>query len=72
MMKLIFQCLRRFIIILSGVRLSPLGTAATTGLLYQPQMIDPGSNSGRRGGKPATNRLKYGPAQYPTLQMVEL
>jgi hypothetical protein len=23
-----------------GVRLSPLGTAATTGLLYQPQMID--------------------------------
>jgi hypothetical protein len=28
------------IIIVSGVRLSPLGTAATTGLLYQPQMID--------------------------------
>jgi hypothetical protein len=28
------------IIILSGVRLSPLGTAATTGLLYQPQVID--------------------------------
>jgi hypothetical protein len=27
------------IIILSGVRLSPLGTAATIGLLYQPQMI---------------------------------
>jgi hypothetical protein len=27
-------------IILSGVRLSPLGIAATTGLLYQPQMID--------------------------------
>jgi hypothetical protein len=25
--------------IVSGVRLSPLGTAATTGLLYQPQMI---------------------------------
>jgi hypothetical protein len=31
-----------FIIILSGVRLSPLGTAATTGLLYQTQMIDDG------------------------------
>jgi hypothetical protein len=30
------------IIILSGVRLSPLGTAATTGLLYPPQMIDDG------------------------------
>jgi hypothetical protein len=29
-----------FLIILSGVRLSPLGTAATTGLLYQLQMID--------------------------------
>jgi hypothetical protein len=27
-------------IILSGFRLSPRGTAATTGLLYQPQMID--------------------------------
>jgi hypothetical protein len=31
-----------FIIILSGVRLSPLGTAPTTGLLYQPQMIHDG------------------------------
>jgi hypothetical protein len=89
-----------FFIILSGVRLSPLGTAATTGLLYQPQMIDdgdygavggmrigrgngktrrkrapaplcppqiphdqtPGSNPGRRGGKPATNSLSYGAA----------
>jgi hypothetical protein len=30
------------IIILSGVRLSPLGTAATTGLLYQPHMINDG------------------------------
>jgi hypothetical protein len=26
----------------SGVRLSPLGTAATSGLLYQPQMRDEG------------------------------
>jgi hypothetical protein len=77
-----------------------LGTATTTGLLYQPQMIgdadcgetdgnedwqgkpkysektcpsatlsttnptwlDPGLNPGRRGGKPATNRLSYGAA----------
>jgi hypothetical protein len=30
------------IIIINGVRLSPLGTAATIGLLYQPQMIDDG------------------------------
>jgi hypothetical protein len=26
----------------SGVELSPLGTAATSGLLYKPQMIDEG------------------------------
>jgi hypothetical protein len=29
-----------FCIILSGARLSPLGTAATIGLLYQTRMID--------------------------------
>jgi hypothetical protein len=77
-----------------------LGTAATSGLLHKPQLIDgsdcgaigemkigrgnrstrrkpapaplcppqiphdqtPGSNPGRRGGKPATNRLSYGAA----------
>jgi hypothetical protein len=38
-----------FFYILSGVRLSPLGTAATTGLLYQPQMIDDG-DCGATGG----------------------
>jgi hypothetical protein len=38
-----------FFIILCGVRLSPLGTAATTGLLYQPQMIDDG-DCGAIGG----------------------
>jgi hypothetical protein len=31
-----------FFIIVSGVGLSPLGTAATSDLLYQPQMIDEG------------------------------
>jgi hypothetical protein len=74
-----------------------LGTAAITGLLYQPQImeklvewslagetevlgenlpqshfcpsqnptwLDPGLNSGRRGGKPATNRLSYGAAKF--------
>jgi hypothetical protein len=30
------------IIIISGVRLTPLGAVATTGLLYQPQMTDDG------------------------------
>jgi hypothetical protein len=40
---------RNIIIILSGVRLSPLSTAATTGLLYQPPMIDDG-DCGEIGG----------------------
>jgi hypothetical protein len=38
-----------FFIIVSGVRLSPLGTVATTGLLYQPQMIHDG-DCGEIGG----------------------
>jgi hypothetical protein len=38
-----------FFFIVSGVRLSPLGTAATTGLLYQPQLIDDG-DCGEIGG----------------------
>jgi hypothetical protein len=38
-----------FFIVVSGVRLSPLGTAATTGLLYQAQMIDD-SDCGEIGG----------------------
>jgi hypothetical protein len=42
-------CLIIIFIIVSGVRLSPLGTAATTGLLYQPQMIDDG-DCGEIGG----------------------
>jgi hypothetical protein len=37
------------IIILSGVSLSPLGIATTTGLLYQPQMMDDG-DCGAIGG----------------------
>jgi hypothetical protein len=38
-----------FFFILSGLRLSPLGTAAITGVLYQPQMIDDG-DFGAAGG----------------------
>jgi hypothetical protein len=46
----IFRAVRSiYIIILSGVRLSPLGIAATTGLVYQPQMID-NSDCGGIGG----------------------
>jgi hypothetical protein len=37
------------IIIISGVGLSPIGTAATSGLLYKPQMIDEG-DCGAIGG----------------------
>jgi hypothetical protein len=62
-----------FFIILSGVRLSPFGTAATTILLYQLQMIDDddcgagGMKIGRgnrsTGRKPATSPLC--PSQIP-------
>jgi hypothetical protein len=38
-----------FFIIITGVGVSPLGTAATFGLLYQPQMIDDG-DCGAIGG----------------------
>jgi hypothetical protein len=58
-------------IILSGLRLSPLGTAAATGLLYQPQMIDDGDcgaiggmNIGRRNRSTRRN-----PAPEPLSQI---
>jgi hypothetical protein len=41
--QLKFYCIALFIFIffiVGGVGLSPLGTAATSGLLYKPQMID--------------------------------
>jgi hypothetical protein len=38
-----------FFIIIIGVGLSPVGTAATSGLLYKPQMIDEG-DCGAIGG----------------------
>jgi hypothetical protein len=41
------------IIIISGVGLCPLGTAATSGLLYKPQMIDEGDYG-------AIGRIKIG------------
>jgi hypothetical protein len=62
-----------FIIIVSGVRLSPLGTAATTCLLYQPQMIDDG-DCGEIGGIKIgrgnrSTRRKPVPAPLCTLQI---
>jgi hypothetical protein len=41
----------------------PNATSSTT----NPTWPDPGSNSGRRVGKPATNRLSYGAAHAPCL-----
>jgi hypothetical protein len=34
---------------------------------HNPTSPDPGLNPGRRGGKPATNRLIYGPAYRSSL-----
>jgi hypothetical protein len=42
-----------FFIIINAVRPSPLGTVATTGLLYQPWMIDHGDCG-------ATGEMKIG------------
>jgi hypothetical protein len=56
-----------FFIILSGVRLSPLGTTAITGLLYQPQMIDDGdcgATGGMKTGR-GNRSTRRTPAQMP-------
>jgi hypothetical protein len=45
----VLPCVYVFIIILSSVRLSPLGTEAAIGVMYQPQMIDDG-DCGATGG----------------------
>jgi hypothetical protein len=57
-------------IILSRVRLSPLGTAATTGLLYHTQMIDDGDcgaiNGMKIGRETRSTRRKPAPVPiYP-------
>jgi hypothetical protein len=57
LMALKCQCASRhvvvFLVSLGGVRLSPLGTSVTVGLLYQPRMIDDdyGAAGGMRIGK---------------------
>jgi hypothetical protein len=61
------------IIIIGEVRLSPLGTAATSGLLYQPQMIDEG-DCGTIGGMKIgrgnrSTRRKPAPAPLCPLQI---
>jgi hypothetical protein len=49
--KLVSTNFQLFFIFLSGVRLSPLVTAATTGLLYQPRRIDDGDCGAINGMK---------------------
>jgi hypothetical protein len=70
--KIIYLCFL-FFNILSGVRLSPLGPAATTGLLYKPQMIDDG-DCGAIGGMKIcrgnrNSRRKPAPAPLRTPQI---
>jgi hypothetical protein len=62
----LWSFLRNIIIILSGVRLSPLGTAATTGLLYQPKLIDDecGAIGGMKIGR-AKRSTRHNPAPVP-------
>jgi hypothetical protein len=66
MYKSTFSWPRHYFFIVSGVGLSPLGTVATTGLLYQPQMIDEddcGEISGIKIGRGNRNtRRKTAPA----------
>jgi hypothetical protein len=54
-----------FLVSLGGVRLSPLGTSATVGLLYQPRMIDDddyGAVGGMRIGRGnRSTRRKHAP-----------
>jgi hypothetical protein len=65
----VFQTRRNaldFVFIVSVVRLSSLGTAATTGLLYQPQMIDGdyGAIGGMKTGR-ETRSTRRKPAPVP-------
>jgi hypothetical protein len=64
---IIFTTAVIIIIIHSGVRLSPLGTAATTGLLYQPRMIDDGYCGvlGRMNIGRGTRSIRRKPARTP-------
>jgi hypothetical protein len=55
-----------FLVSLGGVRLSPLGTSATVGLLYQPRIIDDnyGAVGGMRIGR-ETRSTRRKPAPVP-------
>jgi hypothetical protein len=53
---------RQQILLLTGVRLSPLCTAAATGLFYQPQMTDDDDCGAIGGIKIGSTRTKTAPA----------
>jgi hypothetical protein len=57
-----------YIVSLGGVRLSPLGTSATVGLLYQPRMIDDdyGAVGGMRIGR-GNRSTRRKPAPVPQI-----
>jgi hypothetical protein len=59
-----------FIVILSGVRLSSLGTAATIGLLYQPQMIDDGDCGATWWNENWQRKPKYSEKNLPQCHFV--
>jgi hypothetical protein len=56
-----------FLVSLGGVRLSPLGTSATVGLLYQARMIDDdyGPVGGMRIGRGKPAPVPLCPPQIP-------
>jgi hypothetical protein len=54
------------IIIISGVGLSPVGTAATFGLLYKPQMIDEGDCGGNWWNEDWQGKPKYSKKTCPS------
>jgi hypothetical protein len=55
-----------FIIIISGVGLSPLGPTAISGLLYKPQMIDEGDCRAIGGMKIWQGKPKYSEKTCPS------
>jgi hypothetical protein len=63
---------RYLFIILSGVRLSLLGTPATTGLLYQPQMLHDGDCGANWRNEDWHGKPKYSVENVPNGHFVQL
>jgi hypothetical protein len=57
---------------IDGMRI-PRGKSSTIVFTSNPTWPDPGSNHGRRGGKPMTNHLNYGTAcEWPYIVYVKI